>query len=207
MQTESPTIYRMRWLPLLGIVTGILFLGALLIQKMGAAPTGVPAAPPTVTTLNTVKIESLGITLLAPQNWHAPALKDDHSFVLSPDGSSDTTSTAGPFLYGVVDALEVFSRQLTLRTDLDDPVAQLDALIKVINRDRARFTAAKPYTRAQYPAAFVEGIERGNELLIVLIKGEGGRWIYLGAQAREDQFPYYDVTVFKPAINALSLIK
>lgn len=94
MQTESPTIYRMRWLPLLGIVTGILFLGALLIQKMGAAPTGVPAAPPTVTTLNTVKIESLGITLLAPQNWHAPALKDDHSFVLSPDGSSDTTSTA-----------------------------------------------------------------------------------------------------------------
>jgi len=56
-------------------------------------------------------------------------------------------------------------------------------------------------------AAFVEGIERGNELRIVLIKTESGRWLYVGAQATQAQFPYYDVTVFTPATKALRLTK
>jgi hypothetical protein len=178
---DTTRAMRYQWLPILAVLTGLIFLGSLLVQRLG------------------------GFSFSLPANWPAPTLRDDNSFVISPDGSADTSTTAGPFLYVVVDALTVFSKQLTFKDNLEDPAAQLDAIIDSLNRDRARFSAAVAHSRSVYPAASTTGYERGNQLTITLMRLPDGRWVYFGAQAKTDAYPYYESTVFRPLINTFSL--
>jgi hypothetical protein len=150
-------------------------------------------------------VAPFGVGLRVPENWKPPVVLDADSFILSPDGSTDTRTTAGPFLYVVVDALRVFGRRLNFRADLADPVAQLDALVGALNRQGAAFGAAAVYQGAAYPAAMVRGGERDKVLTIVLLHASNNRWIYAGALAKIDQFDYLDQAVFKPAVDSLRL--
>jgi hypothetical protein len=200
---DTTRAMRYQWLPILAVLTGLIFLGSLLVQRLGASGVAAPFAPPEVG----VPTESgaLGFSFSLPANWPAPTLRDDNSFVVSPDGSADTSTTAGPFLYVVVDALTVFSKQLAFKDNLEDPAAQLDAVIDSLNRDRARFSAAVAHSRSVYPAASTTGYERGNQLTITLMRLPDGRWVYFGAQAKTEAYPYYESTVFRPLINTFSL--
>lgn len=196
--------FRFRWLPVLGVFTGLAFLGALLIQRIGQA--SLPATATLIPTVGgLVDGEALGLSFKQPGSWKPPAMRDANSFVISPTGSSDTSTTAGPFVYVVVDALDVFGAKYNLRTDLEDPVAQLDALINAANPTAARFEAAEPFRGSNYAAAFTRGFQRGNGQLVVLIRTDNGRWIYVGAQAPDAQFAFLEQTVFYPFVASLSL--
>jgi hypothetical protein len=161
--------------------------------------------PATVGPLDAVTVERLGLRLQAPRAWPAPIVLDDQRLVLSPTGSGDTRTTDGPFLYVVVDALELFRTQLNIRGDFDTPVDQLNEVVGALNRNGPRFKSATVYDGANYPGAIVRGYERGNELTIILLRADDGRWLYVGAQAPAPQFAYYDEIFFKPATNALML--
>lgn len=204
-EANRPT-FRVAWLVILLIAAGLMFVAALGIQAIAGRSDGARLIPPTAGPLQDAVLDALGVRMRTPSNWAAPVVTQDGRFVLSPHGDTDTSSTAGPFLFVVVDALEEFSRQLSLRTDLTEPRAELDALVEALNRDGARFPAAQEYLGAHYPAAIVRGFERGNELTLVLMRTPGGRWIYAGAQAPEPDFRYYELTVFKPVTDSLELI-
>lgn len=204
---ERPPV-RTMWFVILGGFTVIMFLILLLMQSLGQSSAAAVATPtpPTIGELVEVSLPEVGITLLSPKAWAKPAIIDQQRLVLSEDGSGDTRTTAKPFLFIVVDAMPLFQQQLTFRADYDDPVTQLDALIAAINRDRARFDPAEIYTGSPYPAAITRGVERGNELTIVLLRGPDNRWIYVGAQAPVSQFRYYERDVFLPSTNAIRLM-
>lgn len=204
-EVSRPT-FRLAWIAIMLIAAGLMFVVALGLQAIASRSDVARPIPPTAGPLQETTLNALGVRMRIPSNWAAPVVTQDKRFVLSPDGNSDTSSTAGPFLFVVVDALEEFSRQLNLRTDLSEPRAQLDALVEALNRDGARFPAAEDYLGAHYPAAIVRGFERGNELTLVLLRTPDGRWIYAGAQATEPDFRYYELTVFKPVTNSLELI-
>lgn len=190
-------------------VLAVLGFGALSFVAMLAIRTLAPdltvSSPPpaTVGPLQTVTIPTLDVSLQAPANWKPPALRDDHSFVLSPAGSPDTSSTAGVFLYVVTDALAVFGQQLNFRADLSNPQAQLQILLDSLNRDRPRFKIVEPYLGLPYPASMARGYEQGNELTILLMNAGARGWIYIGAQAPDRQFEYYEGAVFRPASESL----
>lgn len=205
MQDAQPVI-RFRWIPILLAFAGIAFIATLAIERIGRAQTPAPTAPPaTVGPLVPIQVGDLGVSLLAPDDWESPVVLDANQFVLSPDGSSDTRTTAGPFLFVVIDALDVFKQRLTFRTDLSDPIAQLDALTDALNRNGPKFGAAQAYNGSPYPGAIVRGFERGNELTMILLRADSGRWVYVGAQARENDFARYERDVFLPVTNALRL--
>jgi hypothetical protein len=171
--------------------------------------TSTPKAPEipqaTVGPLNPITIEDSNLSMLTPSTWKEPAVLNNNSYVLSINGSTDTSATAGPFLYVVTDALTTFQKQLTIGTGFTTPTEQLNALMEAINRSGPKFSKANPYLGAQYPGAIVHGYERGNELVIVLLNAGEKGWIYIGAQAPEQYFQYYDETVFTPAINSIAL--
>lgn len=206
MTEASRPGFRLVWIPIVLVAAGLMFVAGLGILAVARPSDATRAVPPTAGPLHEVTLDALGVRLRTPDNWAAPVVTQDGHFVLSPDGSPDTSTTAGPFFFVVVDALEEFSLQLSLRTDLTNPREQLDVLVEALNRDRARFSAAEDYLGAQYPAAIVRGFERGNELTIVLLRTPEGRWIYAGAQATEADFRFYELTVFKPATDSLELI-
>jgi hypothetical protein len=184
---------------------GVLSLAAMLAIRVLAPDTSLPAAPAaTVGPLHAVTVGPWELTLNVPTTWPSAAIRDARSFVLSPTGSPDTSSTAGVFLYVVTDALKVFGEQLNFRADLSDPQAQLQILLDSLNRDRPRFKVAQPYPGLQYPAAMVRGYEQGNELTILLMNAGPRGWIYIGAQAPDRQFEYYETAVFRPASESLT---
>ncbi len=198
--------FRYRWFLLIFILAAVAALGSFAIQGLGATTQDAPApATVAVASLVSVKVAPFGISLRVPENWKAPVALDANSFILSPDGSTDTRTTAGPFLYVVVDALQVFGKRLNFRADLDDPVAQLDALVNALNRQGSNFGDATVYQGSAYPAAIVRGDERDKILTIVLLRASNNRWIYAGAMAKADQFPYLEQAVFKPAVDSLTL--
>lgn len=185
-----------------GILAALSLLGMLLIQTL-VPTTRLPQALPTVGPLERERIAELSFE--APTNWHAPVEMGTQQFILSPDGSTSVQPDAGPFLLFIVDPLERFRQEYNVRIDFTDPIQQLNALEVAINRDAARFKEAQPYPDAPHPAAIIRGYERGNELTIILMRTDGGRWLYIGAQARDDQFEYYDDAVFRPAIRSIAL--
>lgn len=195
---------RFQWIPVVAVATLAMFLGGLVLQSLTARGDTARPVPPTVAGLADVQVEALGLQMRAPTNWAAPAVAGPDRLVLSPDGATDTGPTAGPFLYVVADALEAFSSRLTLRTDLEDPQAQLNALLAAMNFNGPRFGEAQPYYGARYPGALVRGSDRGNEMTIVLLRGPDGRWLYVGAQAAEPDFRYYELTVFKPVTDSIA---
>jgi hypothetical protein len=202
--------FRAQWIILLVVFGALALIGALAIQAIGEM--GVANAPqngliPTVGPLKTVTLERVGVSLSVPEAWKAPNILDDKRFVVSPDGSPDTSPTAGPFLYVVADAQDMFARQLNIPTNLTDPVAQLNLVIEALNRDRVRFSDAAPYRGTTYPAAFTRGVERGNQLMIILLRAPSGRWVYIGAQAALERFAFYESTVFAPAAASLTLTR
>ena len=205
MQEAQRPVFRLQWLPVILVSTGLMLIGALAIRELGG---GMPSQRPTpgrVGPLAEVSLEPLGVQLRTPESWPPPVVVDAHRFVLSPDGEADTRSTAGPFLFVVVDALDIFREQLTFRTDLSDPRQQLDALVDALNRNGPRFGPSEVYYGAGYPAAIVRGYERGNELTLILMRTDEGRWVYVGAQAIEADFRYYELNVFKPATDSIRL--
>jgi len=205
--TGSPKPMRYQWLPLVGMFTLAAFLMMLVIDGIGArsATTAGATLSPTIGAMVKRTIPELGITLDTPDSWRPPAIRDANSFVLSPTGSTQTGSTDGPFMYVVVDALNIFKNQLTFRADLSDPVEQLNALRDAINRDNARFGDAVPLSNTRYPSAQARGYERGNTEVMILMHTGDGRWIYVGLQASDEQMAWYENTVFVPAINSLAL--
>jgi hypothetical protein len=207
--TESGKPFRREWLVLIAVFTTLTLIIMLGIehygrQSLAAVPTRTYAQP---AELREITLDQFGITMLAPSNWSAPTILDANRFVLSADGSGDTRTTAAPFLYVVVDALPIFSRQLNFRTDLEKPTEQLDALVEALNRNGPRFKESTPYGGSPYPSAIVRGFERGNELTIVLMRLPDGRWLYIGAQAEAPFFRAYETSVFLPATNAIRLIE
>ncbi|MCC7208015.1 MAG: hypothetical protein IT323_11960 [Anaerolineae bacterium] len=204
-ETSRPGL-RLAWIPILLVAAGLMFVGGMAILAIARPVEGTRAAPPTTGPLDAVTLDALGVRLRTPTNWAAPVVTGERRFVLSPDGNPDTSTTAGPFLFVVIDALDEFSRQLNIRTDLTDPREELDVLVDALNRERARFPAAEDYLGARYPAAIVRGFERGNELTLILMRTPDGRWIYVGAQAKEADFRYYELSVFKPATDSLELL-
>jgi hypothetical protein len=198
--------FRYRWFLLIFVAAAAMALGGFAIQGLGAGTQDAPRGTPIpVASSVDVKVAPFGVSLRVPENWKSPVVLDADSFILSPDGSTDTRTTAGPFLYVVVDALKVFGRRLNFRADLDDPVAQLGALVSALNRQGAAFGDAAVYQGAVYPAAMVRGSERDKVLTIVLLRAGDNRWIYAGALAKADQFAYLEQTVFKPAVDSLTL--
>jgi hypothetical protein len=206
---ESGRAFRREWLIILAIFTAIT-LGIMFAieeygrQSLAAVPTRTFAPPGA---LREVQLEPFGLRLQVPSNWSAPIVRDAHSFVLSSDGSADTRTTAAPFMYIVVDALPVFSRQLNFRTDLREPTAQLDALVDALNRNGPRFKDSVVFGGSPYPAAIVRGYERGNELTIILMRLPDERWLYIGAQAEAQFFRAYESTVFLPVVNSIRLLQ
>ncbi len=172
-------------------------------QSFTPKPTTAPEA--TVGPLVSVAVERLGLAMLAPSTWGAPASLNENGIVLSPTGSNDTSSTAGPFLLVIADTSVFFHTRLNFREGLSDPVEQLNALLGAMRRDGPKFAAAAAYQGAKYPAAMTRGYERDNELTIVLMNAGDDRWIYVGAQAREAAFGYYEGTVFTPVTNSITL--
>lgn len=206
MSEASRPRIRLAWIPILLIAAGLMFVAGLGIQAIARPPEATRAIPPTAGPLEEVTLEALGVRLRTPNNWSAPVVTGERRFVLSPGGNPDTSTTAGPFLFVVVDALDEFSQQLNIRTDLTNPREELDVLVEALNRERARFPAAEDYLGARYPAAIVRGYERGNELTLVLMRTPQGRWIYVGAQAVEADFRNYELTVFKPVTDSLEVL-
>jgi hypothetical protein len=166
-------------------------------------PTLLPEA--TVGALRPFDAASLGFTMVIPENWK-PALNADN-LVLSPSGTADTSSTAEPFLYVIYDAAKVLPSKITFnfRSDITDPVEQLNLLMEALMRTGPKFDRAQKYNGAHYPAAITTGFERDNQLIVVLMNAGNNRWIYAGAQSIERYFSYYETTVFRPALNALEV--
>src|SRR5690242_8796255 len=52
----------------------------------------------TVGPLTQTDIGSLGLTILTPSTWKAPVALNDTTYIISPNGSTDTSATAGPFI-------------------------------------------------------------------------------------------------------------
>jgi hypothetical protein len=188
------------------LILGTLIFGAISFAFMLLLDTMVPrgaaqAVLPEISELASVEIG--GTRFDAPTNWNAPTMLENGSIILSPDGSTSVQPNAGPFVLFIQNPLERFAADLNIRTDLTDPVAQLDAIVEALNRNGPRFKAAQPYTDAPHPAAFIKGYERGNELSIILMRTDDGRWLYVGLQARDAEFEYYDSRVFRPAIQSV----
>ncbi|MFQ3537059.1 MAG: hypothetical protein SNJ58_14430 [Aggregatilineales bacterium] len=206
---ETGRTFRREWLIILAVFTAVT-LGLMFVieeygrQSLAAVPTRTFAPPDE---LREVRLEQFRLSLLAPANWSQPIIRDAHSFIISADGSADTRTTAAPFLYIVVDALPVFSRQLNFRTDLREPTAQLDALVDALNRNGPRFREAAVFGGSPYPAAIVRGFERGNELTIILMRLPDDRWLYIGAQAEASLFRAYESSVFLPIVNSIRLLQ
>jgi hypothetical protein len=173
------------------------------VQSPTPRPTVVPSA--TVGPLSNTEVEKLGLTMLAPSTWKAPSPLNDNSVVLSPDGSTDTSPTAGPFLLIMSGDSKFFHSKLSFPEGLTDPVDQLSALIKAMNIDAPEIGPVTPYEGAQYPAAIVHLFERGLERTIVLMNAGNDRWLYVGAQSLETYFKYYEDAVFKPATDSIRL--
>lgn len=176
-------------------------------QSTGGATAGASVGV-TVGPLAKVSIDALGLTMLAPTNWKAPVLLDDKArLILSPDGSTDTSATAGPFLYIIPDTTKYIASHLsyTFRPDISDPTQQLDLLMQAINIDAPAFDPTESYIGSQYPAAIKRGYARDNEMTFVLMDAGNNHWIYVGAQAPERLFKYYDDAVFGPVTNSITL--
>jgi hypothetical protein len=206
---EGGKPFRREWLIILAAFTALTLGIMFAIEEFGrhslaAVPTRTFTPP---SELREVRLEQFGLSLSVPANWSAPIIRDAHSFVISADGSADTRTTAAPFLYVVVDALPVFSRQLNFRTDLREPTAQLDAIVEALNRNGPRFKPASVFSGSPYPAAIVRGFERGNELTIVLMRLPDDRWLYVGAQAEAQFFRAYESSVFLPVVNSIRLLQ
>jgi hypothetical protein len=172
-------------------------------QSSTPKPTEVPAA--TVGPLSNLSLDKYKVTMLSPSTWAVPQSLGDDSFILSPDGSIDTSRTAGPFLYVVLDAMNALGKRYTFNANLDDPAKQLDEVMSGMNWTAPKFSAAVAYTEAKYPGAIVRGFERGNEITFTLLKAGDKNWILIGVQAPERYYDYYDSTVFTPVINSLAL--
>jgi hypothetical protein len=170
-------------------------------------PTPRPLVYPMTMTgpLRSVTIDQFGLTLLVPSDWKAPVALDDHRFVLSPDGSADTSANAGPFLLLIVGSGQYFHSRLSFRQGLTDPVDQLSAIISALNLNEPEVGEVAAYNGAKYPAATVEIFSRGNEQTIVLMNAGNDRWIYIGAQSKEIYFRYYETAVFRPATDSIVL--
>ncbi len=173
------------------------------VQSPTPKPTIAPAA--TVGPLVSFDVDKPDLTMLGPSTWKAPAPLNDNGIVFSPVGSSDTSPTAGPFLLVIVDKSAFFHSKYSFPQGLTDPVEQLNALVGAMQLDGPQFEPATAYTGAKYPAAISRGFERDNELTIVLMNAGNDRWIYVGAQAKEAVFGYYDGVVFRPATNSITL--
>lgn len=207
--TESGKPFRREWLIILAIFTAVTLGIMLAIEEFGRRSLAVVPTRtiPPPAELREVRLEQFGLSLLVPSNWSAPIVRDAHSFVISADGSADTRTTAAPFLFVVVDALPVFSRQLNFRTDLREPTAQLDALVEALNRNGPRFKKSSVFSGSPYPAAIVRGFERGNQLTIILMRLPDERWLYIGAQAEAQLFRAYELSVFLPVVNSIRLLQ
>lgn len=159
----------------------------------------------TTGTLINVDVPEMALSMLIPSNWKPPVYQDNSSLILSPDGSTDTSYNAGPFVIIRAGDSSYFQKLLAFQTTLTDPRQRLDAMITAINRDAASFTPAQPYAGSKYPGAITTGYERDNQLTIILLKAGPDQWIYIGTQAKEIYFTYYDTSVFQPLINSLTL--
>jgi len=172
-------------------------------QSPTPKPTVAPAA--TVGPMVSFDADQLGLNLLRPSTWQTPALFNQNGIILSPDGSTDTSSSAFPFLLVIADNSAYFHSRYNFPAGLTDPVEQLNALLTALELDGPRFEPASVYSGAKYPAAITRGYERDNEMTIVLMNAGNDRWIYVGAQAKEALFAYYEGLVFQPAINSITL--
>lgn len=195
---------------------GIIVLVALIITGCDdyptkPAPAQSPTPKPTVFpeatagTLINVDVSEMALSMLVPSNWKPPVYQDNSNLILSPDGSTSTAYTAGPFVIIRVGDNSYFEKLLAFQTSLTDPIPRLDAMVAAINRDAASFTPSSIYAGAKYPGAITTGYERDNQLAIVLLKAGPDRWIYIGTQAKEVNFTYYDTAVFQPLINSITL--
>jgi hypothetical protein len=173
------------------------------VETLTPRPTVLPEA--TVGTPTTFESAPLGLSLMIPSTWK-PAISAD-SVVISASGTTDTSFTAGPFLYIIPDAGKVLPNRMsfTFRSDITDPAQQLDLLMAAITRDDPRFSPARKYDGTQYPAAISTGYERDNQLVVILMYVGDNHWTYVGAQSLERYFSYYDSTVFKPALSSLKV--
>ncbi|HLY24710.1 MAG TPA: hypothetical protein VKQ72_00115 [Aggregatilineales bacterium] len=173
-------------------------------QELEYSATQLPKA--TVGPLAMVDAPQVGISLLAPSGWPAPVAFADSAVILSPTGSTDTSYTAGPFML-IADAGKLAQSRIgyTLRSDISDPSQQLDLLVQGINQDAPSFTRARPFTTANYPAASVVGFDRDNELTIILLNLGNGHWLYVGIQALQRNYSYYEQNVFNPVVNSITV--
>jgi hypothetical protein len=204
MNEQPGQPFRVQWIPIIAVFTGLALLGALLVQRLGLA--ALPSAPTLIPTVGPlIDAELMGLAFKQPGSWPAPVKRDAYSFVISPTGSADTATTAGTFVYVVVDALNAFRGQYNVRADLADPAAQLKALLDAANPDAPRFKDPLAFRGAKYRGAFVRGFQRGNGQLVALLRADDGSWIYIGAQAPGDQFAFLEQTVFNPLIASLSV--
>jgi hypothetical protein len=201
-------VFRIRCLLLLMILLGTSACNAYgpkptPAQSPTPKPTVLPAA--TVGPLSSITLDGAGLTLMVPSSWGPPQTLADGSIVISADGSTNTTPGAAPFVYIIPDAVTIFRQRLNSPTVLDDPVQQLNKLIEALNRDAPRFPASKLYEGGKYPAASTVGFERNNQLSMMLMNAGNGRWLYIGTQAPELYYSYYNEAVFKPVINSITL--
>lgn len=202
--------------PIAKRLTGIMLVCfTLVLAGCGSSPSVTPTAvstpkvtqipDATVGPLAQTDIPSLGLTMLTPSTWKAPVALNDTTYVISPNGSTDTSATAGPFIL-IGDAEKIARSRLnfSFRRDVSDPRQQLDALMAAINFDAPSFTAAAAYYGAKYPGAVSVGFARDNELNIILLDTGDSHWLYIGTQAPERYFAYYNDSVFKPAIASIT---
>lgn len=185
------------------VFAAITFVALLGIRTLAPAPSATSRPIATVASLQPLTLDSLGLSLQVPSNWQPPVNDSAESFVLSPTGDPSTTTTAGPFMNVIVDALPVFQRKLAFRTDFTSPTDQLNALLTALNRNGPRFKETPLYAGLKYPAAMVRGFERGNELTILLMKTPTRGWIFVGTQARQADYDYLEKAVFQPVTESL----
>ena len=159
----------------------------------------------TAAALTNVDVPEMALSMLIPSNWKQPVYQDNSNLILSPDGSTSTSYNAGPFVIIRVGDSTYFQKLLAFQTTLTDPLQRLDSMLTGINRDAASFTPAQLYPWGKYPGAYTTGYERDNQLSIVLLKAGPDRWVYIGTQAKEIYFTYYDTAVFQPLINSITL--
>ncbi len=173
--------------------------------QLALRPTILPES--TVGPLASATLPEAGVTMLTPSTWQAPVKLSAEADVVSLTGSTDTTYSAGAFML-VGDARKLAQSKLTFefRDDISDPVQQLDLLLAAINIDAPNWTTAQAYTGAKYPAAVSIGFARDNQLSIVLINAGNNRWIYVGTQAPERNYTYYNSAIFNPAIDSITLV-
>jgi hypothetical protein len=171
------------------------------------SPTPKPTVTPAATAgpLTMIDVDHPGMTMLSPSTWKKPAPLNQNGLILSPTGSADTSRTAGPFLLVIVDNAVFFHSKFSFPSGLTDPVEQLNALLTALQLDGPQFQPAVIYSGARYPAAITRGFERDNEMTIVLMNAGNDQWIYVGAQAKESEFSYYEGIVFRPATNSITL--